>query len=110
MTNQSHASKLWWIVPRKLAGMPKPAADDLPDLHQAGIRGIVSLLEDQTGLDEYRNGGFNTLWLPVPDDGTPTLDQVKTLEEFIDKEAGRDHPVAIHCVGGRGRTGTLLAT
>lgn len=110
MENQSHSSKLWWVLPNKLAGMPKPQADDLPLLYKADIRAIVSLLEDPTGFENYTTSGFESLWLPVADDGVPTSKQVAQLVSFIDTQVSLNNPVAIHCKGGKGRTGTLLAT
>lgn len=109
MTLQSHISKLWSIIPEKLSGMPQPQTEDLSSLYARGIRAIVSLLEDRIGLDAYKTQGFETLWVPVEDDKAPTAAQVHELVKFVDLQLSQDRPVAIHCKGGRGRTGTMLA-
>lgn len=40
-----YPSDLWWVIPQKLAGMPRPALENLPQLYQAGLRGIVSVID-----------------------------------------------------------------
>jgi len=109
MNDQPHISKLWSILPNKLSGMPQPKVEDLSALHNAGVRAIVSLLEDQTGLDDYERHNFINMWFPVADDGAPELSKVREFVEFIDNQLDQNNQVAIHCKGGKGRTGTMLA-
>lgn len=109
MEQQSHFSKLWWILPNQLVGMPQPQVDDLSALHNTGVKAIISLLEDEIGLDTYTKNNFKSKWIPIADDSAPTLKQVSDLVEYIDKQLDQNCPVAIHCKGGKGRTGTMLA-
>ena len=108
--NETHISKLWSVLPNKLYGMPVPEEKDLQNLTQAGIKSIVCLLEDNSNIENYNKNGFNNLWLPVADDKAPTFEQVEKLVEFIDEQNKNNNPVAIHCQGGKGRTGTLIAS
>lgn len=110
MVTQTHISKLWSVLPNKLYGMPAPKKEDLQNLTQAGIKSIVCLLEDNSNIQNYNEAGFKSLWLPVADDKAPSLEQVKKLVEFIDEQNQINNPVAIHCQGGKGRTGTLIAS
>jgi len=110
MDNNSHISKLWSVLPNKLYGMPVPEEKDLQNLTQAGIKSIVCLLEDNSNIENYNKNGFKNLWLPVADDKAPTFEQVEKLVEFIDEQNKNNNPVAIHCQGGKGRTGTLIAS
>lgn len=108
--NETHISKLWSVLPNKLYGMPVPEEKDLQNLAQAGIKSIVCLLEDNSNIENYNKNGFKNLWLPVADDKAPTFEQVEKLVEFIDEQNKNNNPVAIHCQGGKGRTGTLIAS
>ena len=110
MDNDSHISKLWNVIPNKLYGMPVPEEKDLLNLTQSGIKSIVCLLEDNSISEMYNKNGFENLWLPVADNKAPTIEQVEKLVEFIDVQNKNNNPVAIHCKGGKGRTGTLIAS
>ena len=52
---------------------------------------------------------FITRHIPVIDYTAPTLQQVKQAVAMISSCLDRNMPVAVHCVAGLGRTGTILA-
>ena len=109
MDDKTHISKLWSVLPNKLYGKSAPKKEDLEDLNKAGIKSIICLLEDNSNIETYNKNGFESLWLPVADDKAPTFEQVEKLIEFIDEQNKNNNTVAIHCQGGKGRTGTLIA-
>lgn len=100
---------VWWLIPEKLAGMSRPPLEDLPQLYQAGMRGIVSVMDEPSGIEEYKEAGFQALWLPTTGGKPPTVEQVKQFVNFAEPLLENNQPVVVHCTSGNRRTGTLLA-
>ena len=78
----------------------------LPVLYAAGVRSVVCLLNIPSCTKIYEAAGFKFLCRPVPDYEPPEYDQAVRILNFIDNSP---KAVAIHCEGGIGRTGTILA-
>ncbi len=116
---------LWWVIPGELAGMPMPFIhperrlngggaledfdDELKDLQRLGVRAVISLLNLPSDEPIYESVGFSYLCLPVANGRAPTVEQVTDCVRFIDEQRTARRPVAVHCEGGIGRTGTMLA-
>jgi protein-tyrosine phosphatase len=91
------------------------ATDEIDDWKRLGVRKVLILpqrweLEEGWGDADYyfsvlKERGLDYLWLPVPDGGAPTPEQFRRAVQWLNQGRGN----LVHCVGGRGRTGTVLA-
>ena len=106
----NHYDKIWWLVENRIGGMPKPPIEQIPELHKQGLRAVASFLEGDDNLAEYKAQGFEVLHLPVVDDEAPKREQAEAFAAFAEKMKQAELPLAVHCKGGNGRAGTMLAS
>ncbi len=111
----------YWLIPNALAGCGRPGRRgraagpleildaDLTWLRQQGIAAILSLTETPLDVDALARHGFDVLHIPVVDMTPPSPEQILTALDFIDRHRANGRPVAVHCLMGQGRTGTVLA-
>ncbi|MDB6022886.1 MAG: hypothetical protein JWQ04_2743 [Pedosphaera sp.] len=121
----SNYTNLWWTIEGVLAGMGVPyiaserrsrsgenlteCEDDLTLVHHAGIRAVVSLLNHPNDLPIFQSAGFEFKCLPIHDGHPPAIGQAQEFVRFVDSCRLRNLPVLVFCVGGIGRTGTMIA-
>jgi len=121
----------YWVLPGKLLAGAYPGADVLHATRQvlqslldAGIRQFINLMasgELEFGgwpLSEYEmllkdladkmgiSAGFDRM--PIRDMSVPTDDHMEEILSRINTSLEDDRPVYVHCLGGRGRTGTVV--
>jgi hypothetical protein len=116
----------YWVVPgRLLAGeYPGSRSDEgarrkVQQLLSAGVTFFLDLTEEgEYGLEPYAPlldegatpGGGPVVHrrMPIPDGGTPTVEEMARILDTIDAAIEGGHTVYVHCWGGIGRTGTVV--
>ncbi|KAM9368311.1 dual specificity protein phosphatase 23 isoform 1-T2 [Phaethornis superciliosus] len=98
-----------WVSEGRLAGLAMPREPGhYRFLLAQGVRHLVSLTERPPphhgccpGVQLHR--------LRVPDFTPPTPEQIQTFLQLVEEANARGEAVAVHCMLGHGRTGTMLA-
>lgn len=113
----------YWVAQGALAGCCRPGLhgnglgvpnrrqaidEDLAWLREQGIGAVLTLTETPLPEDLLARNGLVGVHIPVDDMTPPTPEQLDDALAFI-HEQGRRHAVAVHCLMGMGRTGTVLA-
>ncbi len=121
-------SGFYWLLDGALAGCGRPGRwsrrdgegadeaaataaldDDLSWLRARGIDAVLTLTETPLLPGALARHGLAELHLPVDDLTPPTPGQLDAALDFIDQQRVRGRRVAVHCLVGQGRTGTVLA-
>ncbi len=103
----------YWLKSNKiLVGQVPKTSDDIHRLKSLGVGQIISLLEDDYGLEST---WANTLKVgykrfSIPDFGTPGLDVLFSIITAMEECIASGHVVYVHCMMGLGRSGTVVAS
>ena len=103
-----------WLVPGRLAGTPWPGVvhdmdADLKALRRCGVTMLITLTEKDFPQDALARNGLKNFHLPVYDHESPTVAQIQMLLARMSAGLRRGEVLAVHCLAGLGRTGTVLA-
>jgi len=99
-----------WLFENELAAMAYPESEDaFTLLWKLGIRAMINLAEEPLPGETLRKVGILIEHIPIVDFTAPTLHQVEQALSMIHFCLDRNMPVAVHCIAGLGRTGTILA-
>jgi polymorphic toxin system DSP-PTPase phosphatase-like protein len=97
----------YWVVPgRLLAGM-YPDVETIQELRAAGVDTFFDLTEDGE-LDRYDLDGLEHRRFPIRDMSTPSPQQMAEILDALDAALDKEKTVYLHCLGGIGRTGTVV--
>lgn len=99
----------------KISRSGQPLLSEFQWMKKNGWKGVVDLrmdgeykeIADDRKIPGFNAFGFNYLSLPIRDGGIPTTAQANQFLKFVTNPANQ--PVHVHCRGGYGRTGTLVA-
>jgi atypical dual specificity phosphatase len=99
-----------WLVEGSILACVYP--DDergLPALERAGISVVINLHDQAHDPAALARHGLTEVHLPVLDFTPPTAEQLDAGVAAIERALAEGRRVAVHCAGGLGRTGALLA-
>ncbi len=97
-----------WLCENALAQSEYPGTTSLDDLHDKGIRAIVSL-ERRPDADVVKEKGFEYLEECIEDHTAPSMEQLIRINQFIDSMMSKQRPVLVHCLLGS-RSGAILVS
>jgi hypothetical protein len=114
----------YWVIPKKLLAGEYPYAKGeaegtkkLARLLKTGIRAIVDLTMLGDGVSYFAelmmfadSMGCTIAYkrFAIRDVSVPEINTMKTILDWIDEKLTENSPTFIHCLGGIGRTGTVV--
>ncbi|MHC4592361.1 MAG: phosphatase domain-containing protein [Planctomycetota bacterium] len=100
-----------WVIEGQLAAMSMPdrSSHDVGQLEKWGVGALVNLTRWDWPTSVLTQCGLEYLQLPIPDFSPPQPAQADEFVEFCDRNINQGRAVAVHCLAGKGRTGTMTA-
>lgn len=103
-----------WIEEGRLAATPMPGISasvdyDLDLLQNVGVTTLITLTEQDFPQDALARHGLKNVHLPIADRKAPTPAEMDTLVARMRELMDNGKVLAVHCLAGLGRTGTILA-
>ena len=107
MTPEDHPIDFVWIKKNVIGAANYPSEASYAYFHKIGIKVIFNLT--QSPIQSKTIEGFIYHHIYIPDFSTPTKEQVIEFLTLAQKYETQHFPIVVHCIGGCGRTGQLLA-
>jgi atypical dual specificity phosphatase len=103
-----------WIEEGRLAATPMPGVStdvdyDLDLLKNVGVTTLITLTETDFPQDALARHGLKNVHLPIADRKAPTPAEMDMLVGRMRELMDNGKVLAVHCLAGLGRTGTILA-
>lgn len=91
-------------------------SDDLAKIKSNTIKNVIVLVSKEeliqykvpNLLQQYDSLGIRVFHSPIIDYGLPSVEQMRELLKYIHGKVKANENVLVHCVGGYGRSGTVM--
>ncbi|MCB1159242.1 MAG: isochorismatase family protein, partial [Leptospiraceae bacterium] len=91
--------------------------EDIQIIKENGVKAVLTMVTPAElefygvyNLEmKYREAGLDTLFLPVIDQGVPSYHELEEILGWMQEKLKKGEKILVHCVGGLGRTGTIVA-
>jgi protein-tyrosine phosphatase len=100
------AEPFTWIVKGKMAISWWPDHNVVERYRTEDIKVIINCSEFDNREDMPKE--FKHYHIEIPDYGTPTESQLTRFFEITSESGSNNHPIAVHCVAGCGRSGIMV--
>jgi len=98
-----------WVTDTLAVGSAPMSHADLDALKSQGVTAILNLCAEYCDLHWIESdAGFETYYLPIPDEEAPDLQELEKALDWLDEVIYLGKTALIHCRHGIGRTGTVL--
>lgn len=97
-----------WFIEEKLAGSGMPtSSEELDWVIKQGISCVVTMTEGRLPQSWVQNIQYRHV--PTEDFTAPDIEKIDQTVDFIHQRIESKEPIMVHCAGGLGRTGVILA-
>ena len=99
-----------WIIDRQLAASGLPSSkSQVRWLSGQGINRFLTLTEEPLPEKWFQGTGISVKHVAMPDHLPPGIDSLLEVARYIQGETSSGAVVLVHCLAGKGRTGTVIA-
>jgi atypical dual specificity phosphatase len=99
-----------WIYRGKLAASGIPSSRDQVEwLARRGMNSVLTLTEAPLPAEWFEGMNVRLKHIPMKDHEVPPVRALDEAATYIDEEVKSGRTILVHCLAGKGRTGSALA-
>jgi len=99
-----------WIYPGRLAASGFPSSkNQIRWAEGRGVNSVLTLTETALPVEWFSGESAKVKQIPMDDHKPPSLELLDELASYIEDEVEGGRTLLVHCLAGKGRTGTALA-
>lgn len=96
-----------WVIEGLLSGSGIPKSEnEMNWVKENGVKAVLTLIKDP--LPQPWISGLDYRHVPIIDKSAPSMNEIEQGVDFVDMCLKDKRPIMVHCVHGKGRTGTIL--